>query len=64
MNFRFGYWQIPMDPSSIEKTAFTTKLGLFEFVRIPFGLSSAVVTLQRIMDDIYRDLLWDYVVVY
>ena len=64
MDLRSGYWQIPMDSASIEKTAFTTKLGLFEFVRMPFGLSSAVATFQRIMDDVFRDLLWEYVVVY
>ena len=64
MDLRSGYWQIPMDSASIEKTAFTTKFGLFEFVRMPFGLSSAVATFQRIMDDVFRDLLWEYVVVY
>ena len=63
-DLRSGYWQIPMDSASIEKTAFTTKFGLFEFVRIHFCFSSAVATFQRIMNDVFRDLLWEYVVVY
>ena len=32
-----GYWQIPVAPEDVEKTAFICPLGLFEFVRMPFG---------------------------
>ena len=37
-----GYWQIQLDASSKEKTAFTTHCGLFQFSRMPFGLCNAV----------------------
>lgn len=36
-----GYWQVRMDPTSQEKTAFTTHYGLFEFSVMPFGLCNA-----------------------
>uniref|UniRef100_A0A914HGS8 RNA-directed DNA polymerase n=1 Tax=Globodera rostochiensis TaxID=31243 RepID=A0A914HGS8_GLORO len=49
LDFLSGYWQIKMDESSIEKTAFTTEFGLHEFVVLPFGLCNAVATYQRFM---------------
>lgn len=41
-----GYWQVELDPP---KTAFTTPIGLFEFQHMPFGLCTAPVTFQHLM---------------
>ncbi len=49
-----GYWQIPLSPLSKEKSAFTTPFGLHQFVTLPFGLSGAPATFQRLMDKILR----------
>ena len=44
-----GYWQIPMKKTDMEKTAFSTPDGHFEFKVLPFGLTNGPATFQRIM---------------
>ena len=38
LDLNAGYWQVEMDPEDAEKTAFTSRKGLFEFTVMPFGL--------------------------
>ena len=51
-----------MHENDVSKTAVITPFGLFEFLRMPFGLRNAAQTFQRYMDNIFRDL--DFVFVY
>ena len=44
-----GYWQIPLETSTIEKSAFITSRGLYEFLVMPFGMKTAPATFQRMM---------------
>ncbi|GFO29326.1 reverse transcriptase [Plakobranchus ocellatus] len=44
-----GYWQIPMDDSSKQYTAFQTPIGLMRWKFMPFGLSNAPATFARTM---------------
>lgn len=66
IDLRKAFWQIPLEASSCEKTAFTVpNKGLFEFVVMPFGLSNSPQTLQRTMERILGpDLLNNQVFVY
>ena len=49
-----GYWQIPLSPEFMEKTAFSAPDGLYQFRTLPFGLFGAPAMFQRLMDRVLR----------
>jgi hypothetical protein len=59
-----GYWQVPMDSKSKEKTAFISHDGLYEFNVMPFGLTNAPATFQRMMDLVLAGVKWQTCLVY
>jgi Reverse transcriptase (RNA-dependent DNA polymerase)/RNase H-like domain found in reverse transcriptase len=56
-----GYLQGPVQQEDVPKKAVITPFGLFDFVRMPFGLKNAGMTFQRLMDSILNGLLYIFV---
>ncbi|KAL6723852.1 hypothetical protein Aduo_018812 [Ancylostoma duodenale] len=52
-----GYWQIPLEENSREKSAFTISEGLYHFRVVPFGLSTSSAVFRTLMDAVLSDLL-------
>ncbi|CAF4911589.1 unnamed protein product [Pieris macdunnoughi] len=63
-DLRTAFWQIELEDSSKEKTAFAVPgRGLFQFKVMPFGLVNASQTQQRLMDILFHELdgkVWAY----
>ena len=59
-----GYWQIPFNPKHRHKTVFATQLGLWEFLKMPFGLKTAGQTFQRVLNTIFSDYLYKWLIIY
>ncbi|KFD60049.1 hypothetical protein M514_27768 [Trichuris suis] len=56
IDLEHAYYQVPVSLRDIPKTAVTTPFGLFEFLKMPFGLRNAAQTFQRLLDQILRGL--------
>jgi len=53
-----------MTPGAIERSAFVTMDGHWEYVRMPFGMCNAPATFQRMMNGVFSDMIGHTVRVY
>lgn len=64
MDLRSGYYQVRIAEGDVAKTTCVTRYGSFEFLVMPFGLTNAPATFCNLMNDVFRDYIDDFVVVY
>ena len=64
MDMQSGFWQLEVHPDSIEKTAFVTPDGLWQFKKMPFGLCNSPASFQRMMDIVLSGIKWSACLIY
>jgi hypothetical protein len=64
IDLRSGYHQIRIHPEDVDKTAFNTRYGHFEFLVLPFGLCNAPSTFMELMQRVFRDCVDEFVIVF
>ena len=57
-----GYDHVPLDKSSIPKTAFNSPFSKYEYVKVPFGLGHAPAYFQELMTGMLKD--FDFAIAY
>ena len=64
IDLRGAYNLVRIRPGDEWKTAFRTRYGHFEYTVMPFGLTNTPVVFQHMANDIFRDFLGIFLIIY
>ena len=65
MDLKSGFWQVKVSEESRQYTVFTvSSMGVYEFLRMPYGLCNAPASFQRLMQNCLGELNLSFTMVY
>jgi hypothetical protein len=64
IDLKSGYHQVRIKYEDISKIVFKTSYGHYEFTVVPFGLSNAPIVFMCLMNDVFREYLDKFVIVF
>ena len=65
MDLKSGFWQVKMSEKARQYTTFTVgSMGMYEFLRMPYGLCNTPAMFQRLMQNCLGELNLTYTLIY
>ena len=65
MDLKSRFWQVKMSEESCQYIAFTVgSMGMYKFLRMPYGLCNALATFQRLMQNCLGELDLQFTLIY